>query len=171
MIWNTRGSHRIFKFKNNSYINTFEGLVDLHVFKIKRMFLLVGRPLRSDKTKAFVKYIASSSFIFHSTKEIRKLLPSSKPISLSTAAHAFSTKTFWHFQQKVFVVCTRLVIKTPILSNRLCQRFLLSDQKLCLASHHKMYAYFLSPTLFSLQKFSFFQRSHAFLEILKIVSM
>ena len=43
-------------------INTFEGFADLHVFIIKCKFLLVERLLRSEKSKALVKYLASSSF-------------------------------------------------------------------------------------------------------------
>ena len=52
----------------------FEGLVDLHVFIVKHMFLLVGVLLQSDKTKALVKYLAISSFKFHATYEMTKLL-------------------------------------------------------------------------------------------------
>ena len=48
-------------------INTLEGLVDLYGFITNRMFLLVGGLLRSGKTKALVKYLASSLFKFHST--------------------------------------------------------------------------------------------------------
>ena len=116
------------------------------------MFLLVGRLLRSDKTKALVKYLASSSFKFHSTWEIRKLLTLFK-------AHFFIDRSPRIFNKDfVFVVCTRLVIKTPILSDRLRQRFLLTDQKLWLASHHEMLVFCV--LLSSLYKNSLFLNTH-----------
>ena len=111
--------------------NTFEGLVDLHVFIIKHMFLLVGRLLQSDRTKALVKYLASSSFKYYSVQETRKLLTLFK-------AHFFIDHSLRIFNKVfAFVDCTRLVIKTPILSDKLRQRFLLTDQKLWLASHYE----------------------------------
>ena len=66
MIWNTRGFHNIFKLKYES-CKLFRRLDRPTCFIIKRMFLLVGRPLQSEKTKAFVKYLASSSFKFRAT--------------------------------------------------------------------------------------------------------
>ena len=57
-------------------------------------------------------------------------LPSSKPISSSDAA------CFWC--SFVSVVNPTLVIKTPILSDRISQRFFLNDQKLWLASCHEI---------------------------------
>ena len=123
MIWNTRESHSIFKFKYNNY---------KHVrrpgrptcFYNKNMFLLVGRLLQSDRTKALVKYLASSSFKYYSVQETRKLLTLFK-------AHFFIDHSLRIFNKVfAFVDCTRLVIKTPILSDKLRQRFLLTDQKL-----------------------------------------
>ena len=66
MIWNARESDSIFKFKYN-VINRFKDLLYLQVFIIKCMFLLVGRLLQSDKTKALAKYLASFSFEFDFT--------------------------------------------------------------------------------------------------------
>ena len=148
MIWTPEG---LIAFSSLSItdINTFEGLVDLHVFIIKCMFLLVGRLLQSEKTKTLVKYLTSFSFRFHPYP-----LPSLFLYRLQLT----------HFEQ-------RLVIKTLILSDRLCQRFFLTDQKLWLTSHHEILVCFLCATLFSLQKLSFSQHSHAFLEILKIMFM
>ena len=112
--------------------------------------LLVGRLLRSDKTQVLVKYLASSLCKSHATWEIRKLLTLFK-------VHFFTNRSPHIFNiDFVFVVYTRLVIKTPILLDRLCQRFFLTDQELWLLYHHEMFAYFPSATHFSLQTLSHF---------------
>ena len=121
-------------------------------FLTKRMFLLVGRLLRSDKTKTLVEYLASSSFKFHSTYELRKLLTLFK-------AHFFIDHSPRIFKKdSVFVICTRLVMKTPILSDRVRQRFLLTDEKLWLASHRGMLVFCV--LLSSLCKNSLFLNTH-----------
>ena len=135
-------------------INSLEDLVNLNVLLIKRMFLLTGSLLRSGKTKAFVKYLVSSSFGFHATQEKRKLLTLFK-------AHFFIDRSSRIFNKDFgFVVCTRLAIETPILSDKLCQWFLLTDHKLWLASHYEMFACFLCVTFSSLQKFCLFLDTH-----------
>ena len=108
----------------------FEGLVDLHVFIVKHMFLLVGVLLQSDKTKALVNILRFLLLSFMPHMKWQNSLPSSKPISSSDAA------CFWC--SFVSVVNPTLVIKTPILSDRICQRFFLNDQKLWLASCHEI---------------------------------
>ena len=67
MIWSPRASHSKFKFKYNrdKYFRRLGR--PTFFYNIKRMFLLVGRLLQSDKTKVFVKYLASSSFEFQTT--------------------------------------------------------------------------------------------------------
>ena len=55
VTWNTIGFHSIFKFKYNSYKH------------FRRLGSLGWRLLQSDKTKVFLKYLASSSVEFHAT--------------------------------------------------------------------------------------------------------
>ena len=135
-------------------INTFEGLVGLHFFIIKRMFLLVGGLFQSDEIIALVKYRSSSSFKFHAVEEIRKFLTLFKAYFFIDHSSRIFKKDF------AFVVCLKHVIKTLILLYRLCERFLLTDQKLRLVFHHQIV--FLCATLFSPQKFSLFLNIHVF---------
>ena len=55
VTWNSKGSHSIFKFKYNSHKH------------FRRLCSFGWRLLRSDKTKVFLKHLASSSFEFHAT--------------------------------------------------------------------------------------------------------
>lgn len=60
----------------------------------------------------------------------------------------------------VFVVCARLVINTSIFLDKFCHRFLLTNQKLWLASHLEMLPCFLCAILFFLQTLCLFRNAH-----------
>ena len=87
-----RGSRSIFKFNYNSYKH-FRTLVSF-----------VWRLLRSDKTKVFLKCLASFSFEFPATLEIRKLFTIFK-------VHFFIDRSALIFNKDfVFGACTRLLM-------------------------------------------------------------